>query len=135
MSIVEESLFLNEAFYQAFRERDIDSMEQLWAREGPVVCIHPGWAAILDRDGIIQSWRGIFESPQAPEIYCRRARAYPLDGACIVVCYEEMAGALLVATNLYCRESSGLRIMHHHAGPSNPPVEGFDQEPDDATVQ
>ena len=135
MSIVEESLFVNEAFYQAFRERDLRAMDELWARESPVACIHPGWAAIVDRDDIMRSWQGIFESPQAPEIHCRRAHAYPLNGAGLVICYEEMANGLLVATNLFRRETGGLRIMHHQAGPSNAPLEDIEQETDDTTVQ
>ncbi|MEE8533734.1 MAG: nuclear transport factor 2 family protein, partial [Alphaproteobacteria bacterium] len=39
-------LFVNEAFYQAFADGDLAAMDAVWAREAPVACIHPGWAAL-----------------------------------------------------------------------------------------
>ncbi len=35
-------LFANEAFYRAFVDRDLATMEQVWSRRDSVVCIHPG---------------------------------------------------------------------------------------------
>ena len=35
MTEVAAVLFVNDAFYEAFRARDIETMEQLWAREAP----------------------------------------------------------------------------------------------------
>ena len=135
MTLAEESLFINEAFYQAFRARDLDAMEDLWAREAPVVCIHPGWSAILDRGEIIETWQGIFENPEAPEIYCRSPKAIPLGDVTLVVCYEEMKSGLLVAANIYRRESGGLKIVHHQAGPSDTPPGGLGEAQDEGTMQ
>jgi len=135
MTIAEESIFINEAFYQAFRDRDFAAMEDLWARESPVVCIHPGWSAIVDRGEIMQTWQAIFENPEAPEIFCRSPQAFRLGEVSLVVCYEEMASSLLVATNIYRRESGGLKIAHHQAGPSNLPSDGLGEEFDEETMQ
>jgi hypothetical protein len=135
MAIADESLFINEAFYQAFRARDLAAMDDLWAREAPVVCIHPGWAAIVERGEIIESWRGIFENPNSPEIFCRRPQAFSLGEATLVVCYEEMVNGLLVAANIYRRESGGLKIVHHQAGQSNPPPGGLGETDDEETLQ
>jgi ketosteroid isomerase-like protein len=135
MTIAEESLFINDAFYQAFRGRDLAAMEDLWAREAPVVCIHPGWSAIFGRREILQTWQGIFENPESPEIFCRNPQAFPLGEAALVVCYEEMAGTLLVATNIYRRESGGLKIVHHQAGPSGTPPGGLGEARDEETMQ
>ena len=35
-------LFANEVFYEAFKARDLATMELLWAEGLPVACIHPG---------------------------------------------------------------------------------------------
>jgi hypothetical protein len=51
MAIADESLFINEAFYQAFRARDLAAMDDLWAREAPVVCIQPSPASLLPGRG------------------------------------------------------------------------------------
>ena len=135
MTIADESIFINEAFYQAFRERDFAAMEDLWAREAPVVCIHPGWSAITERAEISHTWHAIFENPESPEIFCRSPQAFLLGEVSLVVCYEEMASSLLVATNIYRRESGGLKIVHHQAGPSNLPPDGLGEELDEGTLQ
>ncbi len=135
MTMAEESLFINEAFYQAFRARDLAVMEDLWAREAPVVCIHPGWAAIVDREEIMRSWRGIFENPDSPKIFCRRPQAFSLGEAMLVVCYEEMESGLLVAANIYRREKGGLKIVHHQAGQSNLPPGGLGETGEEGTIQ
>ncbi|MDX1423604.1 MAG: nuclear transport factor 2 family protein, partial [Kiloniellales bacterium] len=52
MSQAAAVLFVNEAFYAAFRDRDFATLEALWARRAPVACIHPGWQALDDREEI-----------------------------------------------------------------------------------
>ena len=73
MSELDAILFANEAFYHAFADGDSAAMEALWASQTPVCCIHPGWGAIHERDGILESWRTILADP--PDICCvRRCR-------------------------------------------------------------
>ncbi|MEJ2131981.1 MAG: nuclear transport factor 2 family protein, partial [Gammaproteobacteria bacterium] len=64
----EHVLFANDAFYLAFRERDLNAMERLWARNSPVVCIHPGWNPLTSRQEIMASWEAILTNPEAPRI-------------------------------------------------------------------
>ena len=135
MSISEESLFLNEAFYEAFRERDLEAMDLLWAIDSPVVCIHPGWSAITKREDIIDSWRGIFESPESPQIHCRRPQAFHMGDVVSIVCYEEMEGGLLVATNMFRRCGAAVKLIHHQAGTSRPPPRGLGKKSKGATLQ
>ncbi len=52
-------LFANEAFYRAFADRDIAAMEEIWASEAPVACIHPGWSPVIGRERVLASWRAI----------------------------------------------------------------------------
>ena len=46
-------LFANEAFYRAFADRDIAAMEETWASEAPVACIHPGWSPVIGRERVL----------------------------------------------------------------------------------
>ena len=46
-------LAANEAFYEAFRQRDMAAMEALWAQHAPVTCIHPGWEALVGRADVL----------------------------------------------------------------------------------
>jgi hypothetical protein len=66
MSETAAILFANNAFYIAFRGRDLEAMDDLWAREAPVACIHPGWHALSGREDVMDSWEGILTNPNAP---------------------------------------------------------------------
>ncbi len=116
-------LFTNDAFYLAFTNRDFPAMERLWSRASPVVCIHPGWPALVERAAIMESWKNILENPDTPAIAPHHARLFMHGGLACVVCYEEIGGSMLVATNLFVEERGELCLVHHQAAPcANPPV-------------
>jgi len=54
MTDSDAALAANLEFYRAFATRDVAAMDALWARRAPVACLHPGWAALKDRDDMIQ---------------------------------------------------------------------------------
>ena len=118
MSQHDAVLFANEAFYLAFASRDLAAMTDLWAARVPVSCIHPGWAPLLGRDEVLQSWEGIF-SGEAPPITCHGARAHVYGEAATVLCYERIPENYLIATNIYVREGGLWKMVHHQAGPTN----------------
>jgi hypothetical protein len=130
-----ESLFANDAFYQAFQTKDIDAMDRLWARRGRVACIHPGWSALTSRDEIMESWQAIFSNPEAPNISCRGAEAFAAERQSFVVCYEVFGKGLLVATNIFRPEDGGWKMVHHQAGPCSPPPQGLPEEPEPPSIQ
>ena len=109
-------LAANAAFYDAFAARDVQGMDELWARRVPVVCIHPGWQPLHGRDAVIESWRQILEGPAPPAIRCSREMVYLLGAAAFVVCHEDVHGAELVATNVFVLEDGSWRMVQHHAG-------------------
>ena len=110
---------VNEAFYRAFRERDIDAMDALWARESPVACIHPGMGVLLGRQAVMGSWRGILRHPQAPTLVCSEVQVHVLGTSAYVTCLEGTRGtnARLIATNVFTLENGRWRLVHHHAAP------------------
>lgn len=110
------ALFANDAFYLAFSEQDLAAMDRLWARRHPVVCIHPGWPALLSRAAVMESWESILANPDAPEIVPHHARAFVLDGLVMVICYEALGSQMLTATNLFVVEDDKARLVHHQAG-------------------
>jgi ketosteroid isomerase-like protein len=111
-------LAANAAFYAAFARRDAAAMDELWAREAPVACLHPGWEPLLGREVVVQSWRRILLGGGAPEgLRCERPHAHVAGDAAWVICLEVVPGGALVATNLFVRESGRWRIAHHHASP------------------
>ena len=133
MSERDAVLFANEAFYRAFADRDTAAMEALWSREAPVACIHPGWSALVSRREVIESWRRILTNQNSPKVNCRDATAFVHGEAAFVVCYEEIDGNFLVATNVFRREGRQWKLVHHQAGPTSyTPAEGEEEEEEPA---
>ncbi len=111
-----EALFANEAFYLAFASGDIDAMESLWADRPDVVCVHPGWPALTDRVTVMESWARILGNPDQPQVGFHVVDVVNLGEATLVVCYERMESAVMVASNLFIRLADGPRMVGHHAG-------------------
>lgn len=118
MSEADAVLFANEAFYRAFADCDMTVMESLWADSVPVCCIHPGWEGIHGREEVLESWRAILTGGSAPDIACIAPRAYLLGGAAYVVCFEDVGGDYLIATNYFVKEAGLWKMVHHQAGPT-----------------
>ncbi len=116
-----EVLEANQAFYRAFAARDANALDALWARRAPVACVHPGWDVLDGRTEVVASFRAILESTGAPDIGCTEARARLLGEVAFVTCHELVAGARLVAVNLFVREDGAWRLVHHQATPLAPP--------------
>ena len=115
--MTDEILAANQRFYEAFAQADLGAMDDLWARNAPVSCVHPGWGAIVEREEIMLSWRAILEGEAPGEVEYAAAEAYPGADMAYVVCSETIGEAQLVATNVFVREDGEWKMVHHHAGP------------------
>ncbi|GAC1338728.1 MAG: nuclear transport factor 2 family protein [Myxococcales bacterium] len=110
-------LAANAAFYAAFAEQDAEAMDDLWARDADVACVHPGWAALRGRDSVMASFRAILGGG-ATSISCRDASAHLYGEVAFVLCTEALPGGNLVATNVFVRERGRFRLVHHQASPA-----------------
>ena len=109
----------NEAFYEAFTNHDMEAMEKLWSKSNEIVVIHPGWPALKGRLHVMDSWRNILELGGAPpSIESIDARAYVFPDSAFVICYEDVGGSYLIATNVFVREEGEWRMVHHQAAPA-----------------
>ena len=125
-------LFANDAFYLAFATKDIAAMDQVWATNTPVTCIHPGWDMTAGRNAVMESWRDILASPNAPEIRSHNASVSVIGDTAYVVCTEILEDkGFLIATNIFVREGSLWKMVHHQAGAVPPPSkETLSSEPE-----
>lgn len=117
----EEALFCNEAFYQAFLGRDIPAMNQVWAKDTPILCIHPGGQALCGRDQVITSWQQILAHVTCPRIIHKVDKVVSYDALVLVTCYEwdeRRPDNLLLATNGFSREGERYKMVFHQAGPT-----------------
>jgi ketosteroid isomerase-like protein len=110
-------LFANEAFYLAFATRDLRSMQEVWSRDAPLTCVHPGWRPLMGRDEVMESWATILGNPASPAVEFRNARAFLYGDVACVLGYEVLQEGVLAATNTFVKEGVAWRLVHHHASP------------------
>lgn len=127
----EQALFANEAFYLAFAQKDYPAMGNLWAQDHPLVCVHPGWAAITDRTEILETWEMILGNRDQPGIDFYNAEAHAMADSVLVTCYESLPNGICVATNGFVLQDGEVRMYLHHAGQcvSAPEPTGIDRGP------
>lgn len=111
-------LFANEAFYRAFAACDARAMAEMWSDSHDVACLHPGWGPIFGRADVLASWQAIMAAGTPPGIECFDARAQIHGDMAVVVCFEQLGGGRLVATNLFAREGRAWKMVLHQAGPT-----------------
>jgi hypothetical protein len=119
----DEVLFANEAFYLAFSVGDLAAMDSLWADRPDVVCMHPGWPALTDRDTVMESWARILGNPDQPEVGVHAVETVDLGDVMLVVCYEQMGDTVLVANNVFMAGPDGPRMVAHQSGLCSEPPE------------
>ncbi len=127
----DEVLAANAAFYDVFSAHDLSQMDDVWAREAEVACIHPGWGLLSDRASIMRSWRSILDN--GPFIWCSNERVRVCGEIATVVCHEHIEGLLLIATNVFMREGPRWAMVHHHAAPVA--LEAMEEELADSSAE
>jgi ketosteroid isomerase-like protein len=118
MKILEQAVLgANDAFYLAFSNKDMTSMQNLWSDNHDVAVIHPGWPPLLGHDAVRSSWKRILEGGMSPAISCHDAKANILGDTALVICTEMLADTELIATNVFVKEESEWKMIHHQSGP------------------
>ncbi|MGV0034352.1 MAG: nuclear transport factor 2 family protein [Candidatus Azotimanducaceae bacterium WSBS_2022_MAG_OTU7] len=121
--------FANDNFYLAFNSQNMTGMSDLWAVDSHCVCIHPGWAPILGREEVLESWGNIFSGPDPGiQIVCHNPRVLAQGELFSVICYEQLSAGWLVATNNFVIEAGNVRMVHHQASHCMEPPE-LDEPP------
>ena len=115
MSEKQAVLAANEAFYAAFRDADFEAMERLWARRRKVSVYHPNWPGIEARDAVMESWYRILVLGDPPHVRAFDPIAIVTAKTGLVISYEDLGGANLIATNVFVLEDGQWRMTNHQA--------------------
>ena len=113
----------NERFYRAFESLDLVEMDQVWAHDSHVACVHPGWSRLHGWDEVRRSWAAIFQSTTEMRFTITNVRVEVRGDLGWVHCTEnilsETRGSLsitaILATNVFERQAARWRLVHHHA--------------------
>lgn len=112
--------FANDAFYQAFRDRELAAMERLWAQRLPLLCAHPGARPLYERAAVLESWNQILSRPSCPVLEHRIECIHRYGPLALITGYEwsrAQPDGVLLATNGFMEEDGQYRMVLHQAGP------------------
>ena len=116
-NIIEQVSFVNEAFYLAFESKDIAAMENIWADQEDLYCLHPGWHPLTGRKDIIESWRRILTNTAQPQISFDSPQNLRIsDNSVAVICFERSPQQNMIATNIYRKSSDRFQMILHQSG-------------------
>lgn len=115
----------NEAFYRAFESLDIAAMDNVWAHQEYVTCIHPGWSVRVGWPAVRDSWVIIFNNTFSMEFELTELQVQVAADIAWVICTENITSRVeetvqhsrVVATNLYERIDDTWKLIHHHGSP------------------
>ncbi len=122
---IEEVTRANHSFYEAFESLDIGRMDQVWAHQEYVTCIHPGWTL---RDGwpaVRDSWVLIFNHTFSMKFELSDVQVQVAGDIGWVICVENLTTqqdgttvqSRVLATNLFERVGEEWKLIHHHGSP------------------
>ena len=122
MEASEAVLAVNRRYYEAFEQRDLDAMSELWERSERALCTHPGWATLEGWGSVAASYFALFQSGAQLQFVLTRERATVVGDAAWVSLDENLLGdqgGITVATlNVFVRNGEGggpdWRMVCHH---------------------
>jgi ketosteroid isomerase-like protein len=126
---VTDVVAVNTRFYEAFESGDFDAMQQVWADDDGVVCVHPAASPIRGRSAVMRSWLALMAQSAYIQFFLTDVEASVVGDLASVTCTENVlsagagtpvgvfAGGSAAATNVFRRTPGGWRIWIHHASP------------------
>jgi hypothetical protein len=115
------ALAANRRFYEAFEDRNMDAMSDLWERSDRSTCTHPGWATLRGWGPIAASFFALFQNARQMQFVLTEERAQVVGDLAWVSLDENLlgdqSGATIAAVNIFVRPPSGgdeWRLVCHH---------------------
>lgn len=126
---LEAVLAANAAFYAAFERGDFEAMQDLWAPDDGVVCVHPATAPIRGRRDVMRSWMVLMANDAYIQFFLTDVAGVVVGDVASVTCTENVlsagpttpvgvfAGGSAAATNVFRKAERGWLLWIHHASP------------------
>ena len=118
-------LAANQAFYNAFSDRDLIAMRALCWQGATSICIHPGSQPLVGWSAIEQSWDAIFRNTDSLQIDLEVVRV-EVDRSLAYVVVQEIVlqanqgrkmKAQSIATNVFQKMAQKWYLVSHHGSP------------------
>ena len=118
---------IEQQFYEALQQGDIDKLMAVWSDDDDIACVHPGGARVVGLRAIRTSFELIFGNGRI-DAQPERVRRLQMQGAAVHHVLERVQAmtsdgpqsAWVIATNVYMKTVQGWRLVLHHASPGSP---------------
>jgi ketosteroid isomerase-like protein len=121
---VDEVRAANRRYYEAFEQRDLDAMSDVWQHADDVVCTHPGWKTLHGWGAVAGSWFALFGGPQQLQFILTDERIRLAGETAWVTVDENLisseVGATVAAVNIFRRIDGEWLMVLHHGSPVAP---------------
>ena len=116
----------NKGFYRAFENLDIKLMDQVWAQEDHVQCIHPGWGRLTGWPSVRDSWVRIFNHAHSMKFAITDIQITVHKTVAWVICTENIETKItediqksqVLATNIFENREGHWAMVHHQGSPA-----------------
>lgn len=118
---------IEQQFYEALREADLDKLMACWAEDDEVICIHPGGPRMVGHAAVRVAFEAVFSNGPV-RVQPENVRRIQSMGAAVhsVVEHVQIQTAegprtgYVMATNVFAKTAQGWRLVTHHASPGTP---------------
>lgn len=126
---LDDVLRANADFYAAFERGDYDAMQDIWADDDGLVCVHPATEPIRGRRDVMRSWMVLMANSPYIQFFLTDIEGVVVGDVASVTCTENVlsaaadtpvgvfAGGSATATNVFRRTGDRWRLWIHHASP------------------
>jgi len=118
---------VEQQFYEALREGNLDKLMAVWAEDEEVVCIHPGGPRLVGPAAVRAAFEAVFASGVInvqPEnirrVHSLATAVHSVIERVQIKTAEGLHLGYVMATNVYLKTGLGWRMVTHHASPGTP---------------
>ncbi len=118
---------IEQNFYEALHNADIEQLMGCWAEEDEIVCVHPGGPRLIGSGAIRATFEAMFANDS---VQAHPERIHKIESlACAVhhlvervelMTPQGVKNAYVIVTNVYQKMPQGWRMVAHHASPGTP---------------
>lgn len=117
---------IEQQFYEALQQADLEKMMALWSDDDDIACVHPGGPRAIGPAAIRASFRQVFAGGRALDIVAQEVHKAQSHASAVHSVVERIQvktahgaeSAWVNATNVYVLTPMGWRMVAHHASPA-----------------
>lgn len=116
---------VEQAFYDALEQGNLDLLMQTWADDEEIVCIHPGGSRLVGLHAVKASWRAILDNGPVPirpmrvhTLQSMMSSVHTLIEQWTVPTREGLRTVQGYATHVFHKGPTGWHLVLHHASPA-----------------